>query len=174
MIKLIAIGIALALSATTASAQDVTEAQINEAIALGKAGNVPIVKISKWSADFDIYIAGPVARIAAAARDATKHYKPFTRDDVRSDDVQPFYVIRVTRRLSADPVLIGHIVLQPKGAQGVDGAIQPLKPRTFGRSLYEFRFDHLPEGDGDFQIVVVSGDRPEVFTVSAKDRARIR
>ncbi len=159
----------------TAAQESLPDDQIAKAIALGKAGNVPVVKVSKFGGDFDIYIAGPVARIAAAANEATKRYRPFDLTNVTPDMAAPVYSVTVHRAMSAERTMAEHIVLQPKGAQCTDGAIQPLTPsdpRLRMAALFEHRFDRLP--DGDFQVVVVKGDRPQIYAVSPKDRAKIR
>src|SRR5712691_3177420 len=161
----------LAVPFVATAQESLSEEQIVEAIALGKAGNVPLVKVSKFSGDFDVYIAGPVARIAAAANEATRRYRAFDWTNVTPDMSARVYSVTVHRAMNSESTMAEHIVLQPKGAKGMDGAIQPL-PRDRLRGLFEFRFDRLPESD--FQVVVVKGDRPQVYQVSPKDRAKIR
>lgn len=152
-----------------------TDDEIAEAIAVGKSGTVPILKVGRLVSDFDVYIAGPVARIAAAANDATRRYRPFDATNVKADMSARVFAITVHRASNGERTMAEHVVLQPKGAKGMDGAIQPLASENrVGRmaSLFEWRFDRLP--DGDFQVVVMKGDRPQLFTVSSKDRAKIR
>src|SRR5438552_13034642 len=73
-----------------------SEDQIAEAIALGTAGDVPLVKVSGWASHYDVYIEGPVARIAAAAREATRLYRPFDQSNVTDDMAERSYRIIVT------------------------------------------------------------------------------
>jgi len=160
---------AVVLVQLIAAAQEpLTEQQVNDAIALGKAGTVPIVRVSKFLGDFDIFIEGPVARIAAAAADATKRYRPFDVSKVTRDLAAPNYTIYVRHSQgSRSSVLASDIVLQPKGAKGMDGVIQPVRER-----LGVATFDHFP--DGDFQVVVVTGAGPQTYTVAEKDCAKIQ
>ena len=94
---------------------------------------------------------------------------------VTPDMAARVYSVTVHRAMSAERTMAEHIVLQLKGAKGMDGAIQPLTPsdpRLRMAGLFERRFDRL--SDGDFQVVVVKGDRPQIYAVSSKDRARIK
>jgi len=58
-----------------------TEAQIDNAIALGKAGRAPIAMAGRFlglsKGDVDVFIDGPISRIASAAQQATKQLRPF-------------------------------------------------------------------------------------------------
>lgn len=152
-----------------------TEDEIADAIALGRSGTVPILKVTRFVSDYEVQIAGPVARIAAAANDAIRRYRPFDSTNVKNDMSARVFTITVHRSSNGERTMAEHVVLQPKGAKGLDGAIQPLVPGdhlTRIAGLFEWRFDRLP--DGDFQVVVVKGDRPQLFAVSSKDRAKIR
>lgn len=160
---------AVVLVPIIAAAQEpLTEQQVTDAIALGKGGTIPIVRVSKFLGDFDVFIEGPVARIAAAAADATKRYRAFEVSNVTRDmAAQDFTIYVRNAQGSRGSVLASHIVLQPKGAKGMDGVIQPVRER-----LGVATFDHLP--DGEFQVVVVTGAGPQTYAVSEKDRAKIR
>jgi hypothetical protein len=143
--------------------------QIEEAIALGKNGKIPVHRVSRFLGDFDLFIDGPVARIAAAAVAATREYKPFDAAQVTSEMAEVLYRVRVEPKDDIRSRFLGvkNIVVQPRGAKGMDGVIQPLK------LSYDYAiFDRFP--DGEFQIVVVGRDGPQTYPVSLKDRAQIR
>lgn len=158
----------VAFALAQATLQPLTEAQVSEAIALGQKGSVPIVQVGRFSAnDLDVFILGPMARIARAAAAATKQFRPFGRADVTPAMLEPVYTIEAVPT-SFSRSGANHIVLQPKGAQGMDGVIQPLREMRGVASV----FDHFPEGG--FQVVAVTGTGPQRYTVSPKDRAKIR
>ncbi len=65
---------------------------------------------------------------------------------------------------------VQHIVLQPKGAKGMDGVVQPVKEDR--RMVREAFFDRLP--DGEFDVVLATSGGTQKYNVSQKNRERIR
>jgi len=169
---------ALVLQVTTTRAQKLTDQQINEAIELGRKGSVPIVQVGTVlgglvsKGDFRVFIEGPVARIAAAASQAFKEYRPFNLKTVTNDMKAPVYRVSVERmpRNGAQAGAVVHIVLQPRRAKGMDGVVQPIKETPPGAA--EAHFDHFP--DGEFDVVVVTETGPQKYSVDSKLRAKIR
>lgn len=99
---------------------DVSDTQIAEAIALGKKGIVPIVRVTAFLCDFDIFIQGPVARIAAAAQKATRQFRPFEPANVTAEMAAVVYTIEARQKECGGRVYASRIVLQPRGAEGLD------------------------------------------------------
>ena len=156
-----------ACSLATVFAQDkLTNEQMNDAIALGKNGKIPIVRVTSFLGDFEIYISGPIARIASAAAAATQDYRPFDVSNVTDEMKANAYYVRV-KRSDIGMREAKRVVLQPKGAKGMEGVIQPIR-----ESEWSATFDRLP--DGEFQVVVVTDDRPQKYTVSVKEHAKIQ
>jgi hypothetical protein len=157
---------------TGVAAQDgLTDVQVVDAIALGRAGKVPTVHVSTFLGDYDVFIQGPVARIAQAAARAFREYRPFELADVPPEMKAPTYRIIIERKRYASSPPATHIVLQPRRAKGMDGVIQPLKERVLlGDGTAEF--DRLP--DGEFDVVVVTADGPEKYAVSLRARDQIQ
>lgn len=154
------------------SAPDLTDrldaAEIAAAIELGKRGTVPIVKVTRILGDYDLLIAGPVARIASAAHTAERLFRPFAVENVRPENAAREFVISAHEKEHSSPrARVRRIVPQPHGATGTDATIQPI--REDGTTSV---FRELPKGT--FQIVVVRDGGPQRYTVSAKDRERIR
>jgi hypothetical protein len=155
--------------------QPLTDEQVAAAVALGKAGMVPVVHVGA-SRDFDVFITGPVGRIAAAAADAAKQFRPFELGNVTGEMKEPTFVVTVLSTYNSRYLAPARIVLQQKGAQGVDGVIQPLSEgQTLDRTLigHDAMFGRLP--DGEFNVVVVTTDGlQQRFAVPAQLRAQIR
>jgi hypothetical protein len=115
-----------------------------------------------------VIIDGPMARIAAAAGAASRAYRPFTAGNVtEAMKAQTFTIFLRPARPGAS-CLARHVVLQPVGARGLEGVLQPIREDLSEGAT----FDQLP--DGDFQVVVAgsSGEAPTV-RVSTKDRAKL-
>lgn len=72
----------------------------------------------------------------------------------------------ITRVMSDCPGGVQRIVLQPKGAKGLDDVVQPIR-----ESGYEAYFDRLP--DGEFDVVVVTTNSTQKYGVSLRDRAKL-
>jgi hypothetical protein len=164
----------LALSAALVAQQALTDSQVSAAIALGKAGTVPVVQVAA-SRDFEVWITGPVGRIAAAAAKAAKRPRPFEPVDVTPEMKAPSYIVTVLATRSGRYLAPRHIVLQPTGAKATDGAIQPLSEvENLDSPLvgHDATFASLPPGD--FEVVVVTTDGSQRFAVSQEQRARIR
>jgi hypothetical protein len=161
-----------AISVLVGAQEALTEQQVNDAIALSKSGTVPTVQVGTFlgmsKGDFDVFIDGPVARIASAAAAATKQYRPFDASKITRDMMAPVYTVRVRHAKDSHTFASEkHIVLQPKGSKGMDDVIQPT--REIGGMA---TFDHFPEGE--FQVIVVTNAAPQSYTVSNKDRAKIQ
>jgi hypothetical protein len=137
-------------SAAIQTLEPLTEQQIEQAIELGRSGKVPIVQVGTFlgvsKGDFNVWIEGPIARIAAASERAFKQYRPFDVKDVTDEMKAPLYRVIAERdeRGGNRAVFVQHIVLQPKGAKGTDAVVQPVNQ---GRHpVQEAHFDQsLPE-----------------------------
>ena len=166
--------VALALSVAAFAQQPLTDEQVAAAIALGKSGAAPVVRVGA-SRDFDVTIAGPIGRIAAAAAYAVKQFRPFEPANVTPAMRAPTFVVTVVATYNSRYLGPTRIVLQRKDAKGVEGAISPISQEqtldvtALGRDA---TFDRLP--DGEFDVVVVTTDTPQRFAVSAQMRAKIR
>lgn len=170
----------LALLLQTTPAPELSDQQIREAIEMGRAGNVPIVQVGTWlgvsKGDFDVFIEGPIARIAAAASRAFRRYEPFDAPNVTDAMKVPLYRVffRRTENNRGPFVRVERIVLQPKGAKGMDGVVQPFKGGSDLDLRYatEAYFDRFP--DGEFDVVLATTGGPQKYNVSEKQRAKIR
>jgi hypothetical protein len=164
----------LTLSVTSFAQQPLTDEQVAAAIALGKSGTAPVVRVG-GSRDFDVSIKGPIGRIAAAAAEAVKQFRPFEPADVTPEMRAPNFVVTVLATYNSRYLIPTRIVLQRKDAKGLEGVIPPVSQgqtvdhTALGRDA---TFDRLPEGD--FDVVVVTTDTPQRFAVSAQMRAQIR
>ena len=124
-----------------------TDGQIDEAIALGKHGNVVVPLVGRIlgisKGDFDVFIEGPMARIALAAEQATKQLRPFARANVTAEMKEPLYRVIAERAEHANgPVFVQHVVLMPKGSKNLEEAIQPVRETRLSVSTY---FDRLAD-----------------------------
>jgi hypothetical protein len=157
-------------SPTTIQLVPLTDQQIEEAIALGQRGDVPVARAR--SLDFDVFVEGPVGRIAAAAQKASKELRPFTKANVTEAMQEPRYRVYLVSLTNHDARSTpNHIVLMPRGAKAVGDAIQPI--RENGRVIvWEAFFDRLPADDFDVVVAASSGQRH--YKIDAKARAQIR
>ena len=110
-----AIGIGLAAGQDRISGE-----QIATAIAAGCRGedlSVRVGSVTYRSGACTVVVDGPLSRIAAAAREASAGYRPFTADNVTPAMRAENY--EVSLRTSGTAACSSrHIVLQPVGAQG--------------------------------------------------------
>jgi hypothetical protein len=149
-----------------------TDEQTTKAIVFGQQGNdlsVHVGTVTMKEGTCIVLIAGPAARIAAAAAAASRRYRPFTLDNVTPTMKELTYAVSLEDPSGSRPCIrSAHVVLQPQGARGMDGVIQPLREEV-GEGAF---FDRFP--DGPFQVVVAlrSGDSLTV-PVSSKDRIKI-
>jgi hypothetical protein len=145
-------------------------------IALGKRGDVPIALVGRIigvsKGDFDVFVEGPMGRIAAAAEGAFKQLSPFTRADVTESMKESLHrvVIRETEYASHHPTP-KHIVLMPRKSKDLEQAIQPTREPGRG-AVCEAFFDRLPEGE--FDVVVATSDGAQRYNVEARARQKIR
>ena len=183
------------------AAQDsrLTDADVTDAIASAKQQRFQSLFVEargRFMADFSVILQGPVGRTRDLAREAFESYKPLEAsavpDHVRAHEVT-FAVIRRADARSA----VTNVVIMPVGAASRDAAIQPLPPRR--RSLTEepwrdaiprtwrpgfgaeparfprfYRFAQSALPPGDLQIIVATDTGEQRYTVSDKDRDRIR
>jgi hypothetical protein len=161
------IGLQGTLSAEQGSLSD---DQVAAAIALGHQDvdlSVRVGTFTTRSVVCSVIMDGPVARIAAAAQAAFKEYRQFIAGNVTAPMRAQTYNVNVAGDRLRGSCSARHIVLQPVGARGLEGVIQPVHEGLDGAV-----FDHLP--DGDFHIVVAlsSGEAPKI-RVSSKDRAKL-
>ena len=151
-----------------------TDAQIEDAIALGKKGHVPgalagrFLGISKG--DFDVVILGPMGRIADAASGAAKELRPFTRADVTPEMTAPVYQVFIHHTQGGAWAYPEHIVLMPRGSKNLDDAIQPVRDSL--RQSSDAYFDRLP--DGEFDVVIATSKGMQRYNVTMKDRQKIQ
>jgi hypothetical protein len=167
---------ALLLVAAIQTLEPLSDQQIKEAIELGRSGKVPIVQVGTFlgvtKGGFNVWIEGPIGRIAAASERAFRQYRPFDVKDVTDEMKAPLYRVIAERdeRGGNRVAFVQHIVLQPKGAKGMDGVIQPVKEDR--RLVGGARFDRLP--DGEFDVVIATPSGAQKYNVSLKQRERIR
>lgn len=164
---------------TTTPAPELSDRQIRDAIEMGRAGNVPIVQVGAWlgvsKGDFDVFIEGPIARIAAAASNAFRQYRPFDETNVTPAMREPVYRVRFRRdfdRLRDRTGPLGdvqHVVLQPRRAKGMEGVIQPVREDVGNGEAF---FDRFP--DGEFDVVIATQHEVQKCNVSSKQRAKIQ
>lgn len=151
-----------------------TDEQVDEAIALGKKGDVPIIAVGRdfgvSKGSFDVFIEGPIGRIATAAEQATKQLRPFTRDNVTAEMKEPLLRVILKHAEGGEYAVAQHVVLMPRKSKNLDDAIQPVResPRLFSGAY----FDRLPEGE--FDVVVVTTKGTERYDVNSKARENIR
>ncbi len=71
-------------------------------------------------------------------------------------------------------VRVERIALQPKGAKGMDGVVQPFKGGSDADLRYssEAYFDRFP--NCEFDVVLATTGAPQKYNVSKKQRAKIR
>ena len=155
-----------------------TDQQIEEAIALGKNKSAPVAR-AEPGRDFDVYIEGPIGRIAAAAEKASKERRPFDKSNVTDLMKEPVYRVYLveTKSASSRQTIPGHIVLITREFKYIEAALQPI--RQTGRVLETGRvyvseayFDRLPEGELD--VAVGTNDGLQRFRVDATERQKIR
>ena len=140
----------------------------------------------------EIYVQGPVGRIALLASGAKKKYLPFTADSVPAEAKWKALYIRavpvaphvVAGRMMQAPS-VTHIVVRPRGGDDAS-VIQPvlIMPETmnWGNALgatYSgegqvalFDLAKLPEGD--LEIDVVTSGKEARVAVKSKDRSKLR
>jgi hypothetical protein len=129
--------VALAPGQIDAPTRVLSDQEIQRAIEMGRARNVPIVQVGTIlgisKGDFNVFIEGPIARIAAAASSAFREYRPFEMTNVTPEMKEPVYRVIFKRdydssRYSRTPIGgVTHVVLQPRRAKGMDGAVQPIR-----------------------------------------------
>ncbi len=170
--------VAAALLQPAAPLGELSGQQIREAIELGRTGSVPIVLVGAWlgvsKGDFDVFIEDPIARIAAAASRAFRRYEPFDAPNVTDAMKAPLYRVffRRTENDRGPFVRVERVVLQPKGAKGMEGVVQPFKGGSDLDLRYtsEAHFDRFP--DGEFDVVLATTGGPQKYNVSEKLRSK--
>src|SRR5437868_11372197 len=119
---------ALVLIAPAAQPQ-LTDAQIKDAIALGRScREIPLLmKVGSQRGDFDVFIEGPIARIAIQAAAAAQIRRPFDASMVTRQMAAPTFRIwtQYTTR-GRRTVSVNRIVLQAVRATGGNEVIQPV------------------------------------------------
>jgi hypothetical protein len=168
------LSVAWALGGVVEAQQPLTQAQVDQAVGWGKGGKMLPVSVRNATSDFDLFIEGPVNRIAAVVYNFTPSWSVKTGmvtdahlsfEDAKRLAAQG-YVIRANyaergRRV----VTLSAIALQPRGTSHT---IQPVRDDGFST----FIFDRLP--DGDFTIIVTTSVGPQRYMVSNAVRATIR
>ena len=78
--------IALVSGQTDSPPRGLSDEQIQQAIEMGRTGKLPVVQVGTIlgvsKGDFDVFIEGPIARIAEAASNAFRQYRPFDATNV--------------------------------------------------------------------------------------------
>ncbi len=155
--------------------EPLTDAQVREAIALGQADKIPIVQVGTFlgvsKGDFNVFIEGPMARIAGAAAAAFRQYRPFDVTHVTDAMKAPLYRVFLRESRVNSRAFPTRIVLQRKRARGMDGVIQPIREPERGFA-FDAAFDQFP--DGDFDVVVVTSQGEQRYDVSPSAREKIR
>jgi hypothetical protein len=175
-------------SALAVGAQEIlTETQLKEAIALGRAcGDVPIVKVGTKGGDFNVFLEDPFARIALRAAAARQMHQPFDVSNVRGDVAALDYRIWVQYILEGRrTVSVDRVVLQQIDHKGRNTVIQPVRARPFQLTVghlpahgimtevrwrnWEWIFDRLPVGE--FHVVLETSAGVQRYRVTSRDRA---
>jgi len=174
-----ALAVALVAGQMDPPPRAISDEQVRNAIEMGRRGDVPIVQVGTIlgvsRGDFNVFIEGPIARIAGAALSAFRQYKPFDSTHVTPKMKEAVY--RVIFKQDYDsasyrsrPVgSVKHVVLQPRRAKGMDGVIQPLRENVENGQAF---FDRFPEGE--FDVVIVTENEVQKFNVSPKQRERVK
>ena len=166
-----------------------TETQVKEAAALGKAcGDVPIAKVGAKGGDFNVFIEGPFARIALHAA-AARHmhqptfgvYRPESAEMWSASDYRIWaqYTLEGRRTVSVD-----HVVLQEAGKHGMHAVILPVRDRPFQLTVghlpahgivnevrfgnWEWTFDRIPVNE--FHVILETSAGVQRYRVTARDR----
>lgn len=178
----------IATAAKGAAAQTLTDSDVAAALAL--AAKKPAEYIASDGAGmFDVYVVGRLGRIAMAAEEGKRNYKPLQSSDVseelRRDEVRVDVIPQtpVVNRLAG-----GFVIAPPFTAivlKGADGSVvQPLSlertPHSWGNNLgaklnadgATLTFPPLPKGD--FTIVIVAPDREYAAEFRGKNRQKIQ
>jgi hypothetical protein len=181
--------IGCSVTLAVAGQEPLTEAQVKEAVAIGKdCSNVPLVRVGAVRGDFNVFIEGPFARIAIHAAAARQMHQRFDASKVTGDvaardyRVWAQYTLRGRRTVS-----VNHVVLQPNGKSGMSAAIQPVRERSFQLTVgqlpahgivdevrwrnWEWIFDHLPVGT--FQVILETSAGAQRYTVTGQDQATL-
>jgi len=158
-------------------------AEINEAIALGRTCNAPIVRIAASGTDFDVFIESPLARIALLAATAMQMHLPFDasmaeRQMTTTYRIWADYALEGRRNVSIDRIVL----------EGPDEKpIEPIDARTSTFTLghvpshgiieaLRFRpgestFDHLPPDD--FRVILRTSAGLQRYRVTKRDRTTL-
>lgn len=150
---LLLVTLAQAAGAPAPAATTLDAAAIREAITLGQ---------TKESLGFRLQAKGftighlwtPFARVANAARDAQKTYRPFTEKDVTPEmtaselhvTTNPI-VIQPTKTTAGSIASVRAVVIMPKGSKDLAAAIQPIRTNET-RSVWTDSWGFEYEGRG--------------------------
>lgn len=188
----VCLGCCVCLLAGIRLSAQVSEADIDAAIAAGHTTRELRVVVDAGTGGFRLALTGPLQRVALAVQEAATKYLPFARADVAADLITPTLLVLASPN---PPAYIGpvmgwrrtpiptHVVLRARdGGQ----AVQPIAVRHFpvswnnaaGGTLTgdglaaEFPLASLPAAA--FAVMVVHPDGEQRYTIDGKKRAQIR
>lgn len=161
-VALLSLAVAVPVSGQTVLSP-LSEDQISQAIERGRVGALPSAKTAgPPKGDFTVSIETPVARIASAAANAFRQYRPFDVGAVTKELRAPVYRVLIERSPRAG--VIEHVVLQPAGLIGMNGVVQPVRESSANAD-----FDRLPAG-GEFDVIIVTRAGEQRYRVSQQNR----
>ena len=162
------------------AAEPLTQTKMDDAMALGRQCQAPIVRVS--SGQFDVYVESPFARAALVVATAAINHRPLDAPGVMGAMISDYRVWAVYKDQADRTVSVTRIGVRPFGGAeraptrtrewerlvlgvgGSHGIIEPLRLRS-GEAI----FDELPAGD--FQIILHTTAGVHRHTVTATDRA---
>jgi hypothetical protein len=171
--------------------QSPTNQQIEQILADPPRGSLGVCFGSQRSMGFDVCAAGPLQRIALAAREAKKAYRPFTFVDVTDALRENTWMVFAA---PSKPVLdqgTWHVtpaareaLFQPSGQR--DGPVtRPVRltvePASWGNALTKFTSagvtayfspDDLPPGSLD--LIILTSGREQRYVLKESERLQIR
>jgi hypothetical protein len=170
----VTLSLSWSLGVVVGAQQPLTQTQVDQAVGWGQSGKMLPVSVRNATPDFDLWIEGPVNRIAALVHNFTPSWSVktgmVTDAHLSSEDAKRLaaqgYVIRADYgERGRRAVTLSAIALQPRGTSQT---IRPVRDNCFST----FTFDRLP--DGDFTIIVTTSVGPQRYMVSNAVRATIR
>ena len=168
------LSVAWALGVVVEAQQPLTQAQVDQALGWGKSGEMLPVSVRNATPDFDLWIEGPVNRIAALVHSFHPSWSAktgmVTDAQLPSENAKRLvaqgYVVRADYgERGRRAVTLSAIALQ---SRGTSHTIRPVRDDGFST----FTFDRLP--DGDFTVIVTTNVGPQRYMVSNTVRATIR
>ena len=179
--------VAASICVAPAAQEPLTDTEIRDVVALGTScGEVPLVKVTDPRGDFDVFIEGPVARVAIQAAAAAQMRRPFDASMVTPEMTEPTFRVWLQYTLyGRRTISVDDVVLQPAGRNGARDAMRPFRQQPFELTIghlpahgivdavrfrwTQWTFDRLPAGPFDVILSTTAG--VQRYTVTDKDRS---